>query len=179
MPDGEPRAGMRGLFAVGTPVARGPPHRSQRAELPHWAPTLGRRQTATNSCLTCPVQRTVRASPALCPVRVLPVRASLGQAPFLPTVRRSRGSLVPVVRRYYGPVRLLAAVHHGVTANGLSHATRRYIPVGWPRDLPVLAHGASTHARGLRPRGARSGACDSTPPGVAFRSSNNVGTPEC
>ena len=27
--------------AVGTPVARRPPHRSQRAELPHWAPALG------------------------------------------------------------------------------------------------------------------------------------------
>ena len=27
--------------AVGTPVAQGPPHRSQRAALPHWALTLG------------------------------------------------------------------------------------------------------------------------------------------
>jgi hypothetical protein len=27
--------------AVGTPVARGPPRRSQRAALPHWAPALG------------------------------------------------------------------------------------------------------------------------------------------
>ena len=27
--------------AVGMPVARHPPHRSQRAELPHWAPTSG------------------------------------------------------------------------------------------------------------------------------------------
>jgi hypothetical protein len=25
--------------AVGIPVTRDPPHRSQRAELPHWAPT--------------------------------------------------------------------------------------------------------------------------------------------
>ena len=25
------------LVAVGTPIARRPPHRSQRAELPHWA----------------------------------------------------------------------------------------------------------------------------------------------
>src|SRR5487761_258286 len=28
------------LFAVGTALSGGPPHRSQRAELPHWAPTL-------------------------------------------------------------------------------------------------------------------------------------------
>jgi hypothetical protein len=27
--------------AVGTVLADGPPHRSQRAELPHWAPALG------------------------------------------------------------------------------------------------------------------------------------------
>jgi hypothetical protein len=94
--------------------------RSQRAELPHWA----------RCGLTYSAQRTERASPALCPVRVLPARVPLGQAPFLPAVRRSKGSFVPVVRRYYGPVRLLAAVHHGVTATGLSHATRRGMPVG-------------------------------------------------
>ena len=29
------------LVAVGTPVTRDPPHRSQRAELPHSAPTSG------------------------------------------------------------------------------------------------------------------------------------------
>ena len=29
------------VVAVGTPVARSPPHRSQRAELPHWAPAAG------------------------------------------------------------------------------------------------------------------------------------------
>jgi hypothetical protein len=29
------------IVAVGTAIARRPPHRSQRAALPHWAPTLG------------------------------------------------------------------------------------------------------------------------------------------
>jgi hypothetical protein len=33
--------GPRVVFAVGTPVTRRPPHRSQRAALPHWAPALG------------------------------------------------------------------------------------------------------------------------------------------
>jgi len=33
---------LRSLIAVGTALAGGPPHRSQRAELPHWAPALGR-----------------------------------------------------------------------------------------------------------------------------------------
>ena len=31
----------RGLIAVGTALAGGPPHRSERAELPHSAPTSG------------------------------------------------------------------------------------------------------------------------------------------
>ena len=29
------------VVAVGTALAGGPPRRSQRAELPHWAPTMG------------------------------------------------------------------------------------------------------------------------------------------
>ena len=33
--------GHTNLVAVGTAIARRPPHRSQRAALPHWAPTLG------------------------------------------------------------------------------------------------------------------------------------------
>src|SRR5262245_20790510 len=30
-----------GVVAVGTALTSGPPHRSQRAELPHWAPVSG------------------------------------------------------------------------------------------------------------------------------------------
>jgi hypothetical protein len=32
------------FVAVGMPVTRHPPHRSQHAELPHWAPTSGQTQ---------------------------------------------------------------------------------------------------------------------------------------
>jgi hypothetical protein len=32
---------MEYWVAVGTALASGPPHRSQRAELPHWAPASG------------------------------------------------------------------------------------------------------------------------------------------
>ena len=42
-------------FAVGTPVTRRPPHRSQRAELPHWAPTSG--NDAQTLCLPYSLQR--------------------------------------------------------------------------------------------------------------------------
>jgi SRSO17 transposase len=31
----------RRAIAVGTPIAERPPHRSQRAQFTHWAPTLG------------------------------------------------------------------------------------------------------------------------------------------
>src|SRR5690606_15164674 len=35
-------------IAVGTSVAGGPPHRSQRAGLPHWAPTLGQTRSLSD-----------------------------------------------------------------------------------------------------------------------------------
>ena len=33
---------LKTIITVGTPVTRRPPHRSQRSELPHWAPALGK-----------------------------------------------------------------------------------------------------------------------------------------
>ena len=52
-------SGRRRCFAVGTPVTRRPPHRSQRAELPHWAPTSG--VDAQTLCLPYPFQRISQA----------------------------------------------------------------------------------------------------------------------
>ena len=46
-------------FAVGTPVTRRPPHRSQRAGLPHWAPTSG--CDAQTLCLPYSFQRSLQA----------------------------------------------------------------------------------------------------------------------
>jgi putative transposase len=42
------RARERAMVAVGTGLAAGPPHRSQRAELPHWAPASGPTRTRTS-----------------------------------------------------------------------------------------------------------------------------------
>jgi hypothetical protein len=39
------------FVAVGIPVARHPPHRSQRAAFPHWAPASGRNVQALLSTL--------------------------------------------------------------------------------------------------------------------------------
>ena len=41
-------AHLEPFVAVGTALAGGPPHRSQRAELPHWAPALGPTRTRTS-----------------------------------------------------------------------------------------------------------------------------------
>ena len=68
--------------AVGTALAGGPPHRSQRAELPHWAPASGQTRTRTPrrdapSWFLRATSRTRSSSrdtpiPALCPGRVSP-----------------------------------------------------------------------------------------------------------
>ncbi len=54
---------------------------------------------------------------ALSPEPGLLTRISLGQAPFLQTLRRTRSPslFVRVLQRYYGLVRLPAVVHHGCT----------------------------------------------------------------
>src|SRR5260370_6862065 len=105
--------------------------------------------------LTSTVERTWRANcPALRPGRVLPVRVRFGQALYRHPLRRGRLRFVRGLRRYYGPVRLPRAVRHRRTATGLSDAARGTIRRGRLGDLPVLAHGDSARARGLRPRRA-------------------------
>jgi len=49
-------------------------------------------------------------------------------------------------------VSLYLRLAHVVTSVSLPVASRRTIAGGQPVDLPVLAHGVSVHARGLRPR---------------------------
>ena len=72
----------------------------------------------------------------------------------------ARPGLVPGVHRYYAGIRLPGSVHVGLVATGLPRPPR-HRPAIRPRplnggcwDLPVLVHGASTHAQGLRLRGA-------------------------
>ena len=80
------------------------------------------------SCLTYPLERTLRAFPAQSPGRVLLGRIPLGQPPSL---HRLRGRFLGSVRRlprYYGAVRLPASVHH------------RRDPLGFPmRPAPPMA----------------------------------------
>jgi hypothetical protein len=145
------------LFAVGMPVTRHPPHRSQRAALPHWAPASGRNAKALlwirminlpiPTCgLTYPLQLMWHAHPALRPEHGLLVRIALGQTSSLHRLRRLRGSrkrLAGVVvrrfRRYYTSVRLPVSVHRWLTS--LDFPTRPILPCGSGR------HGISRFSR--------------------------------
>src|SRR5271166_1146999 len=67
--------------------------------------------------LTYPLQRTVRAAPALCPGRVLLLWVPLGQSPSLRLLRRRHeAGFVRRLLRYYGTVRLPMPVHHRRTS---------------------------------------------------------------
>jgi hypothetical protein len=94
------------------PVTQHPPHRSQRAELPHWAPTSG-----------CDAKPLVSQHSVFCQVRSMftPVPAYRSQTSFsefplvtgLSSSTSSMGSpnLVRYLHRYYVDVRLLSSVH--------------------------------------------------------------------
>src|SRR2546428_5436355 len=101
--------------AVGTPVARRPPHRSGRAALPHPAPTLGDDAEPREKIpggLTYLLERAGRACPARCPERVALVQVPLGRPPSLHRLRGRSPGFVRRLPRYYGAVRLPTSVHH-------------------------------------------------------------------
>ena len=82
-----------GGVAVGTPVARRPPHRSQRAGLPHWAPASGRIDDQArfgNRDLSYSLQRALQAWHVVPHLRTAPVtlgRVPLGRPPSLHSLR--------------------------------------------------------------------------------------------
>jgi hypothetical protein len=79
------------------------------------------------------------AHPALCPVRVLPKLAPLGQPPSLHLLRRQHFGLVRGFLRYYEAVRLPMTVHHRIT------------PLGFPtRPLFSLLPEATMGSPGFR-----------------------------
>ena len=66
--------------------------------------------------LPYPLQRTVHALSALCPIRVALSRVPLGQVPSLQRLFHQFPSFVRRFLRYYGPVRLPLPVHHRRTS---------------------------------------------------------------
>lgn len=128
--------------------------------------------------LSYAVQRTGHAfHPALCPERVLLDPVPLGQTPSLHPLRGRRSGVVRGLPRYYGPVRLPTSVHHRIVT--LVFPMRPAPPTcGQPWDLPVSVQEASTHAEGLRPRGAQGKLAMALPLVLPSLSLNKVGTPE-
>ena len=129
------REGYRGYFevdllvAVGTALSGGPPHRSQRAELPHWAPRSGptpvhsstNRRTRSSTLDTHRFRLCVRST--LCWPR------SPRAAPFPPPFPQPHSGLVRRLRRYYETVRLPTTVHLGRAASAFPERPAPF-PVG-------------------------------------------------
>ena len=115
------------MVAVGTPVARRPPHRSQRALLTHWAPPSGN-GVRTNYCTRWRMhqaprihivfsrsahshQKVRRSNPALSPDRGHLIAVPFRQRPSLHHLRQGQALFVRWLQRYYYAVRLLIHVH--------------------------------------------------------------------
>ena len=122
---------LTGAFdAVGTPVTGRPPHRSQHAELPHWAPASGQTRRHCSGISLCynlpyPAQHTLQVCPTLCSEPVSLDRVSLGQPPSLHFLRRPWRTTA-IVRKllwYYEAVRLPTSVHRRRAPSGFTART--------------------------------------------------------
>ena len=155
-----PRGAPERHESVGTALAGGPPRRSQRAELPHWAPGSGQtshgptpRRDVINAPLSpAPVRRTRSGTcgtpdPALCPGRVVP--SGFPSPRPLPSTTSAAMGLVRRLRRYYEAIRLPTLVHPRRTATAFPGRPNPDQRAGQPWDLPVLAHRDSLHAKVL------------------------------
>src|SRR6266498_4633339 len=140
--------------AVGTAVTRCPPHRPVLALLTHTVPTL---EMSTPG----PLWHARTPGPLELPMcsgtvsSIGPMAGNLlGRPPSLHALRRRSPALVRALRRYYAVARLPAAVHGGLMAHRFLLPARQPFGRGRQRGLPVLAHGVSLHAWGLRLRRA-------------------------
>jgi len=145
------------LVAVGMPVTRHPPHRSQRALLTHWAPASGNDVQAqvrlwmmlvSTISLSYPFQcilqaRHPKSFPAQRPELVLLEQIPLGQSPSLHGLLRQDSHLSSIgpFLGIYGPVRLPTSVHRSRTPLGFPARTVLPLPQGQRWDLPVGVFG--------------------------------------
>ena len=138
--------------AVGTTIARRPPHRPVLALLTHTVPTLekgtpGPFQDRTHSRRTGVAGTVSSIGPIL--------ENLLGRPPSLHALRRRFPALVRALRWYYAVARLPAAVHGGLMAHRLL-LPARLLPRA-ATGSPVLAHGVSLACLGSStPRGRAS-----------------------
>jgi hypothetical protein len=91
---------------------------------------------------------------ALCRARAESMSVLLDQRPSLLTLRQRFPALVRMTHRYYGAVLLLGNVHARRAAFAFSRRPVDYVLFRHLRGLPVLVHGISRRAWGLRLRRA-------------------------
>src|ERR1039458_1529360 len=104
------------------------------------------------SCLSHTLQPLGHASLALCRVRDELMDVLLDQRPSLTTLRQRLSVFVRMIHRYYSAVRLLGNVRARRTAFAFSRRPVDYVLFRHLRGLPVLVHGISRRAWGLRLR---------------------------
>src|ERR1700736_3894619 len=98
------------------------------------------------------LQRVCHAFPVLCPARALLARVRLGSCPSLHPLRRRLPGIVRRLLRYYGRIRLLAAVHHRLRLLAFPVRTNRGMPP-WSATRPPGSRTKSVcTCQGLRPR---------------------------
>src|SRR5215472_11754545 len=105
-------------------------------------------------CLTHTRQPLGHASLALCRERAGLMSVLLDQRPSLLTLRRRLPAFVRMIHRYYSAVRLLEDVHAGRTVFTFTRRPAARDRCRRLRGLPVLVHGVSRRAWGLRLRRA-------------------------
>ena len=147
--------------AVGTALAGGPPRRSQRAELPHWAPGSGqtahgptpRRDVINAPAPPAPLRRTRSGTwdtPDLTRLCVRGVSCRPGSPRLAPSLHHLRSHrLVRRLRRYYEAIRLPTLVHPRRAATAFPGRPDPDQRAGQAWDLPVLADRDSLHAKVL------------------------------
>lgn len=142
-------------FAVGTPVSRRPPRRSQHAGLPHWAPASGQGQRRWPA----PMQPRALYTQARHSVRCVFCEIAFPLAHPLPSIPSAGGRHChrpsfsrPLFRDFAGTMGQSDSLVR--TSMACAYWLPTAAPMGRTQGLPVLAHGAYTHARGLsvRPR---------------------------
>src|SRR5882724_10900826 len=103
-------------------------------------------------CLTYPLQRTGRVSPARCPGRVLLWQVPFGQSPSLHLLRHRLPGFVRRLLRYYGSVRLPRSVRHRRASLDFPVRPRANTTLGGrgisrlPREVSPYVHGVSDRA---------------------------------
>src|SRR5664280_1872581 len=105
-------------------------------------------------CLAHTRQPLGHACLALCRVRAELMSVLLDQRPSLLTLRRRLPVFVRMIHRYYSAVRLLGNVHARRAAYAFPRRPDDELLFGHFRGLPVLVHGISRRAWGLRLRRA-------------------------